>query len=204
MEILLGTKNKHKIIEMTRILQEAFKDSELIIKSLNDFPSVDEPVEDGQTFEENSVIKAKYYYDCFNVATITDDSGISVRYLNGEPGIYSARYASANDENSSDKDNRVKLLQNMSGVIDRYAYYTCAITYYDGENTIVETGYTEGYLLEEEIGTNGFGYDCIFYSTEIDKPLGIASDEEKDKISHRAKALNNLVKTMSCQLSTKL
>lgn len=202
MKVLLGTKNKHKIIEMTRIIKE--RNVHLEVLSLNDFDDMPEPIEDGTSFCENAIIKAKYYYDIFKIPTITDDSGISARALNGEPGIYSARYASTTDENSTDLDNRLKLLKNLANYDDRYVYYTCAIAFYDGTNTYTKEGYTDGMLLEEEIGTNGFGYDCIFYSLELNKPLGIASDEEKDTISHRAKALNKLLDLLESQISTKM
>ncbi len=203
MKILLGTKNKHKIIEIKRIIkEEIYADIDVI--SLNDYEDVEEPIEYGKTFEENAQIKARYYYNLFKLPTITDDSGISSRALKGEPGIYSARYASNSEENSSDLDNRNKLLMKLEGYEDRFVYYTCAVCYYDGKNEIIDTGISEGTLLNEEIGTNGFGYDCIFYSHELNKPMGLASDAEKDSISHRAKALKKLLKKVKSQISTKL
>lgn len=204
MKILLGTKNKHKIIEMKRILLDKLKDEDLEIISLNDVEDVIEPIEDGKSFSKNALIKAKYYYELFKIPTIADDSGVSVDALNGEPGIFSARYASTNNENSSNKANRDKLLEVMKDVTNRSAYYTCAIAYYSSNNEIITEGYSYGKILYEEIGENGFGYDIIFYSNELDKPLGLATEDEKDSISHRAKAINKLVDVLNEQKSTKL
>lgn len=204
MKLLLGTKNKNKIIEMSRILKECLPDVELDIISLKDFDDVEEPIEDGNTFSENAVLKAKYYYDIFKIPTIADDSGISVNALDGRPGIYSARYASTTNENSSSKANRDKLLEELKDKEDRSAYYTCAIALYYGDDYIVTEDYTYGEILFEEVGSNGFGYDYIFHSTELNKPMGIATDEEKDSISHRAKAIRKLIKLIDEQKSTKL
>ena len=204
MKLLLGTKNKNKIIEMSRILKECLPDLELDIISLKDFDDVEEPIEDGTTFSENAVLKAKYYYDIFKIPTIADDSGISVNALDGRPGIYSARYASTTNENSSSKANRDKLLDELKDKDDRSAYYTCAIALYYGDDYIVTEDYTYGEILFEEVGSNGFGYDYIFHSTELNKSMGIATDEEKDSISHRAKAIRKLIKLIDEQKSTKL
>lgn len=204
MKLLLGTKNKNKIIEMSRILKECLPDVKLDIISLKDFDDVEEPIEDGTTFSENAVLKAKYYYDIFKIPTIADDSGISVNALDGRPGIYSARYASTTNENSSSKANRDKLLEELKDKEDRSAYYTCAIALYYGDDYIVTEDYTYGEILFEEVGSNGFGYDYIFHSTELNKPMGIATDEEKDSISHRAKAIRKLIKLIDEQKSTKL
>lgn len=204
MKLLLGTKNKNKIIEMSRILKECLPDVELDIISLKDFDDVEEPIEDGTTFSENAVLKAKYYYDIFKIPTIADDSGISVNALDGRPGIYSARYASTTNENSSSKANRDKLIEELKDKEDRSAYYTCAIALYYGDDYIVTEDYTYGEILFEEVGSNGFGYDYIFHSTELNKPMGIATDEEKDSISHRAKAIRKLIKLIDEQKSTKL
>ena len=204
MKLLLGTKNKNKIIEMSRILKECLPDIELDIISLKDFDDVEEPIEDGTTFSENAVLKAKYYYDIFKIPTIADDSCISVNALDGRPGIYSARYASTTNENSSSKANRDKLLEELKDKEDRSAYYTCAIALYYGDDYIVTEDYTYGEILFEEVGSNGFGYDYIFHSTELNKPMGIATDDEKDSISHRAKAIRKLIKLIVEQKSTKL
>ena len=204
MRLLLGTKNKNKIIEMTRILNESLPNINLEIISLKDLKDVPEPVEDGNSFCENALLKAKYYYEIFNIPTIADDSGISVNALDGRPGIFSARYASLTNENSSSKANRDKLLDELKDKNDRSAYYTCAIALYSDQLSLVTEDYTQGKILFEETGTNGFGYDYIFYSDELNKPMGIATEEEKDSISHRAKAIKKLINLIDEQKSTKL
>ena len=204
MKILLGTKNKDKIIEMKRILIDRLKVDDLELVSLNELEDILEPIEDGNTFKENALIKAKYYYEAYGIPTIADDSGVSVDALGGEPGIYSARYASTTNENSTNKANRDKLLEELKCKKNRSAYYTCAIAYYSSVNEIVTEGYSYGEILYEETGTNGFGYDAIFYSTEINKPLGLANNVEKDSISHRARAINKLIDILNEQKTTKL
>ena len=204
MKLLLGTKNKNKIIEMTRILKENLPYENLEIISLKDLVDVEEPVEDGNSFSENAILKAKYYYDKFNIPTIADDSGISVNALDGRPGIYSARYASTTNENSTSKANRDKLLAELKDKTDRSAFYTCAIALCHNDGYIVTEDYTFGDILFEETGTNGFGYDYIFYSKELNKPMGLATEEEKDMISHRARAIKKLIDLLDEQKSTKL
>ena len=198
MKILLGTKNDHKIIEMTRIIKTYAKnnDKEFEIFSLKDFDDRIEPDENGHSFVENAMIKAKYYYEIFKIATIADDSGLEVEALHNEPGIYSARYASKNDKNSTDQENRKKLLSKMKHIKNRNARFCCAIAYYDGKLMQSSIANTFGKILDKEIGNNGFGYDSLFFSDELKKPLGLASDEEKNLVSHRGKALRQLFDDM--------
>ena len=195
MKILLGTKNNHKVYEMTKIIQEFFPQlpDEITIISLNDLPNVDEPVEDGNTFLVNATIKAKYYYDKFKIPTIADDSGLEVAALNGLPGVYSARFASMGQTNSLDKDNREKLLTMLKDVEDRRARFVCAIVYFDGNELVSAEGQTTGKILREETGDKGFGYDCLFYSDDLEKPFGLADSSEKNRISHRGRALRKLL-----------
>ena len=191
MKLLLGTKNKHKIDELLKIINE-YKikyDLNLDVYSLNDFEDIEEPVEDGNTFAENALIKAKYYYDKFKIPTLADDSGIVVEALGNLPGIYSARYASIEGLHATDKDNRTKLLNELKNTNNRNAYFYCSICVYSDEMIINEWGKMEGEILKDEIGTLGFGYDPIFYSFELKSPLGIVLEDEKNKVSHRGKAL---------------
>lgn len=194
MKVLLATKNKHKVKELTSI----FGNSQLNIEMLNlsDFPEIEEPIEDGDTFLENAIIKAHYYYDQFGIPVISDDSGIVVSALGGAPGIYSARYASINQSNACSADNRKKLLAEMKGIAHRDAYFECAMVYYDGKQCVTASGKTEGTILEEEVGQNGFGYDSLFYSLEYEKPMGLLSDDEKNQISHRGKASRILIQQL--------
>ena len=180
MKILIATQNKDKVKEFKEIL----KGYELV--SLNDLNDNDDVIEDGTTFKENSYIKAKYYFDKYNLPTFSDDSGIVVDYLKGAPGVYSSRYAG---EECDQPKNRRKVLKEMIGVEERSARFVCSICYIDKEgNDHYFEGKTEGKILFEELGDNGFGYDCIFYSTEINKCFGIASNEEKNAVSHRGRA----------------
>ena len=135
----------------------------------------------------------KYYFNAFKLPVICDDSGLEVYALDKKPGIYSARYASIDGKDASSLENRKKLLRELKGITKREARFCCAMAYFDGNNLLTALGYTEGRILEEEIGTNGFGYDPIFYSTEAQKPMGLIDDYSKDLISHRGKAFRKLI-----------
>jgi XTP/dITP diphosphohydrolase len=190
MKIVIGTKNDHKIKEFKKEfekigievvgLQEYLKDKE-----------VAEPIEDGKTFEENASIKAKYYYEITKMPCVCDDSGICVEILNGEPGINSARYSGGND-----KDNRDFLRQNLKGMFPAKAYFNCDLIYYDGKEIISTNGKIYGEIIDEERGEDGFGYDCIFYYPPYEKTLSEISMEEKNKISHRGQAIEEMLKKL--------
>jgi XTP/dITP diphosphohydrolase len=125
------------------------------------------------------------------MVALADDSGICVNALNGAPGVYSARYGG---EHGNDKKNRDLLLKNMQGVTDRTAYFKSAVAlvYPDGKELVAE-GKTYGKILTEEVGNGGFGYDCIFENDDLNKSFGLATAEEKNSVSHRFRALNNLL-----------
>ena len=148
------------------------------------------------SFAENSLIKAravgeflKKKGDVANV--IADDSGLCVDALNGEPGIYSARYS----ESHNDKSNREKLLRNLQNETNRKAYFNCTLVelFPDGRYLIAE-GKTFGKITTQEIGDTSFGYDCLFFSDELNKTFGEATSQEKNNVSHRKKAIENLKK----------
>ena len=182
-KIVVASGNKAKLVEIQSILPEfeiiGYKDAGL------DF----EIEENGTTFYENALIKAKAVSDALGVSALADDSGLMVDALNGEPGIYSARYAG----DGIDEHNNQLLLKNMQGVSDRSAKFVCCMVYYsqDGE-IITATGETKGKILEKEQGTNGFGYDPLFFSDDLQMSLGVASAEAKNTISHRFRALQAL------------
>ena len=190
-KVLIATSNQGKIKELKRILNEYTTNNhiDLTILTLNDFPKISEPIENGTTFEENAIIKTKYYFNAFKLPVICDDSGLEVDALDKKPGIYSARYASIDGKDASSLENRKKLLRELKGITKREARFCCAMAYFDGNNLLTALGYTEGRILEEEIGTNGFGYDPIFYLPEYGCTSAELSMEEKNKISHRGKAL---------------
>lgn len=188
MDIIIASNNKHKIKEIKEILGEKFEH----IYSLEEKGINVEIEETGTTFLENAIIKAKAICKLTGIATLADDSGLEVNALNGAPGVYSARYAG---EPCNDKNNNNLLLHNLADITDREANFTSVIAiYYPNDEIISAEGRCQGKILYEEVGNGGFGYDPLFYSYDLNKTFGVASSEEKNKISHRAKALENLKK----------
>lgn len=188
MDILLATNNNGKAKEMKEILS----DIGINVFSLRDKNIVADVVEDGTTFEENSMKKAKEIQKLSGMITVADDSGLEVDYLSGAPGVYSARYAG---ENATDREKYTKLLSELNGVPEnkRKAKFVSVISiaFPDGQSKSVR-GECLGTITKEPIGTKGFGYDPVFFCTEINKTFGLASDEEKNSVSHRGKALHEL------------
>ncbi len=182
-KIVLASGNLHKIKE----IQQMLPDYKIIgYKELGkDF----EIEENGTSFYENALIKAKTVCETFNIPALADDSGICVEALGGEPGIYSARYAG----DGIDEHNNQLLLKNMQGVANRKAKFVCQLVYYKPDKTIISAlGETQGEIMDKCYGENGFGYDPLFYSLDLNKCLGLASAEEKNTISHRFRALVEL------------
>lgn len=186
-EIVVATKNKGKLKEF-KVL---FDNLGIEVFSLADFQDVLEPEETGKTFMDNALLKARYYAAKLNKPCVADDSGISVTALGGAPGVYSARYAGVH---SNDQANNNLLLKNMRDIKDRSCKFVCALALVDdnGELLANAVGECQGELLEAPIGDNGFGYDPLFYSPELNKTLAQADMQEKNSISHRAKALGIL------------
>lgn len=190
MEIIFATKNKGKIREVKKILNDA----NIELLSLHDLKNVPEIVEDGNTFEENAKIKAKIIYDKFHIPVIAEDSGLSVEQLNGTPGIFSARYAG---ENASDKQNNLKLIENLKSLPQPHtAKFICAAVYYGGKDFKSTLGEMKGKVIEELHGKNGFGYDPLFIAEGNDKTNAELDPDEKNKISHRYKAFEKLKKVL--------
>lgn len=189
--IVVASNNKHKIKEIKNIL------ADYNVLTLNDIDFYDEIVEDGKTFEENAFIKAKTIYNYLKEKNLeyivmAEDSGLCVDSLDGAPGVYSARYAG--DHN--DQANRDKLLRELVGK-DKKAHFICnIILYYPNGEYKSFVGKTDGKITEEEIGNKDFGYDCVFYSNELNKTFGEAKEEEKNAVSHRARALQEMLKNM--------
>jgi XTP/dITP diphosphohydrolase len=181
-KIIVASGNRHKIEEIKSI----FKGVEIISMQQAGF---DEDIEEtGASFKENAYIKAKAVCDKLNAPTLADDSGLCVDILGGAPGIYSARFSG-----EGDAGNRALLLKRMSGLSQRRAHFECAVCliFPDGK-TYFGTGRTKGKILFEEIGDNGFGYDPLFYSYDLGKSFGLATEEEKNSVSHRYRALADL------------
>lgn len=186
MKVVLASKNKHKLEEISKITEKF--DMELVLESEL---GVDIDVEEtGSTFEENSYLKAEAVMKATELPALADDSGIAVDALNGEPGIYSARYGF--DESLDDRGRLNLLLKNTENVPDdkRQAKFVCVITLVTPQGqTIQARGEVHGMLLRAPAGENGFGYDPIFYYPPFGKSLAQVSPEEKNRVSHRANAL---------------
>ena len=189
MKVILASKNKDKIREISNML----KNSNKTLLTCNDI-DIPEVEETGSTFVENAILKARSASLTTGLAAIADDSGIEIDYLDAKPGIKSARYSGKNATNES---NNLKLLKALDGVPyeKRKACYRCVIVYMrfpDDPFPIITSGSWEGYITEKLIGTNGFGYDPLFYLPEYDKTSAEISSSLKNRISHRAKALKKL------------
>ncbi len=190
MEFVLASQNKHKAVEIENILGEGF----FIITMDETKAKGLDIIEDGETFEENALIKARTVAKITNLPTIADDSGLCVEYLGGAPGVYTARYAG---EGATDDENIDKLLDALAGVPEekRGAYFACAIAvvFPDGEEKTF-FGKCDGRILEERRGANGFGYDPIFFAFEYNMSMAEIPMEDKNKISHRSRALSEMMK----------
>ena len=194
--LILASNNKKKIKEM----QEILKELNVEVKSLENENINIDVVEDGKTFEENAKKKAKEIYEFLlkrgdkNFIVLADDSGLTVEYLNGEPGIYSARYAG---EHGNDKKNNEKLLKNLRGVHkeNRGAKFICQLALFTERGEYFKvTGDVKGYIIEELHGEGGFGYDPLFFYEPLNKTFAQLTSEEKNQISHRGVALKELKK----------
>ncbi len=187
-KIILASNNKGKIAEVKEIL----KDMNVEVISMKEAGLDVDIEENGSTFEENALIKAEAIMKMTGEITIADDSGLEVDYLNKEPGIYSARYM-GHDTSYDIKNNAI--IQRLDGVkgTDRSARFVCAmaVVFPDGKN-IIARGTMEGLIADKPMGENGFGYDPIMYLPEYQKTSAQLSSEEKNKISHRGKALEKL------------
>ena len=181
--IVLATGNEGKIIEIQKMLAPFTAK----IKSLKDFGPIPPVVEDGDTFEENAYKKAHFTAKVLGFPALADDSGLMVEALGGEPGVHSARYAG---EGATDKERNLKLSRAMEGVKDRKAVFACviAIAVPRGPALIYE-GRCEGLIAHEAKGEKGFGYDPLFYYPPLKKTFGQMAMDEKNRISHRGKAL---------------
>ncbi len=178
MQIVLATHNSHKVAELRRILGHRLGGHELMAY---DGP---EPIEDGNDFSENALIKARAAHRHSGLPALADDSGIAVSALGGAPGIHSARFAGTRD----DGDNRRLLLARMSAVADRRAEFLCAAAWVADDGERVELGVWPGVLLESERGDGGFGYDPVFLPEGGSRSAAELSAAEKDAVSHRARA----------------
>ena len=190
MKLIIASNNAHKIYEIKKILSGKFDE----ILSLKEANVQHETVEDGSTFMENSLKKAREISESTGFAALADDSGICAHALDGAPGIYSARFAGEYKGQESDDRNNALLLQMLSDKEDKTAHYTCAmaLVYPDGREVCAE-GYMYGTITDVPRGTRGFGYDPLFIPDGESRTVAEMSDEEKNLISHRANALKLLL-----------
>jgi XTP/dITP diphosphohydrolase len=181
--IVLATGNKNKVQEIQTLL----KGTDITIKTIKDFGPMPEPVEDGETFDDNAYKKALHYSKILGLPCLADDSGIVVNALDGQPGVYSARYAG---EQASDQENCQKLLSELEGKNDRSAYFMCVLSLATPKGpALTWEGKCDGEILSEPKGESGFGYDPIFFYKDFGKTFAEVSMEQKSKVSHRGKAL---------------
>jgi XTP/dITP diphosphohydrolase len=187
-QLLLATRNQGKIVEFRRILDEAAPGA-IELVGLDQFPNLHDVDETGTTFQENALLKAREMSEATGLPAIADDSGLCVDALNGDPGIFSARWAGTHGDDAA---NLAKVLTQLEGVEDssRGAFFICvAALYLPGGQSHCEEGRFYGSILRQPVGTNGFGYDPIFAPQGMNISSAQMSAEEKDAVSHRGKAL---------------
>lgn len=195
--IIVATRNKGKLIE----IKEMLKDTDIEVVSVDDFCGIPPLVEDGQTFEENALYKARVISKLLNTTALADDSGLEVDFLNGLPGVKSARFAG---KHADDEENNKKLLRLLEGVPleDRKARFRCVIAMVCSDGREYKTeGFCDGYITLEPRGSNGFGYDPLFCIPKINITFGEMDPAIKNSISHRAKALTEMVKIIKREIT---
>ena len=189
MKLLIASNNQHKIDEIKQILGNKFEQ----ILSLSEAGIVCDPEENGKTFLDNALIKVRAVAKLTDMPVLGDDTGLCVDTLNGAPGVHSARFAGDHDN----AKNRAKLLYELQDETNRKAHFSTAVAllYPDGRLVTAE-GRVDGEILHAEVGTNGFGYDSLFYCNEIGKTFAEATAEEKNAVSHRGRALQKLAEKL--------
>jgi XTP/dITP diphosphohydrolase len=185
MRLCFATNNLHKIQEV-----QAIVGTRINLVSLNQIGCLEELPEEQTTIEGNSFQKAKYVFDRYQIPCFADDSGVEVEALNGEPGVYSAMYAGPHRNHA---DNTTKLLLNLKDKANRKANFKTVLTLIIGQHQKQFIGTLEGTISNHQSGTNGFGYDPVFLPKGFSTTLAEMTMEEKNKISHRAKAIQQLV-----------
>ena len=192
-KVLIGTNNKGKVKEYKFFLSNYFH-----VLTPSDIGINFDVAETGSTYEENSLLKLEFLRrKDLNMAILCDDSGLEIESLNNEPGVFSARYAG---EDCSDQDNIDKVLRNLNGKKDRKAKFICVVSFFWGKFSSfprIFRGECHGSILENQSGNSGFGYDPIFYYENLSKTFANLSEDEKNKISHRAMAMKELFSNLN-------
>jgi XTP/dITP diphosphohydrolase len=190
--VIIATKNIGKAKEFEKL----FLPLGMTVKTLLDYPELEDVDETGTTFEDNAALKAETISKVLGVMVIGDDSGLEVDALEGRPGVYSARYAGIEKNDEANIDKVLAELQDVPEN-ERTARFCCALAMAEpGKETLTVFGTCEGRILRERIGSNGFGYDPVFFVESEGKAMAELSSEEKNKISHRASAIKQLEKTL--------
>ncbi len=185
MKLLIASNNQHKIDEIKQIFGNKFEQ----ILSLSEAGIVCDPEENGKTFLDNALIKVRAVAKLTDMPVLGDDTGLCVDALNGAPGVHSARFAGDHDN----AKNRAKLLYELQDETNRKAHFSTAVALlYPDSRLVTAEGRVDGEILHTEVGANGFGYDSLFYCNEIGKTFAEATAEEKNAVSHRGRALQNL------------
>lgn len=198
LQILAATSNKHKVEEFRNAFAPI--NEKIRIITLDDIPPFSMPEENGSSFEENAMIKARGASAFADMPAFADDSGLEVAALDGAPGIYSARYAGMG---ASDSDRIAKLLEVMEGESNRRARFVCSIALaYRGADVKTFQGIVNGEIIRQPRGSHGFGYDPVFVPDGFDRSFGELGAEVKEKISHRAQALEKMVAFIKNELDS--
>jgi len=194
MRLLIASRNRGKVAEIRALLGPALQRVVEVV-TLTELPSVKEPLENGKTFAENSRLKALHYAKAHKILCVADDSGLAVEPLGGLPGVRSARFAG---EGASDESNNAHLLHELAPFARPWkAAFVCVATAALPNRVVAEaTGKAEGEILPEGRGRDGFGYDPLFFIPSLGKSMAELSTEEKNRISHRGKALRALIAEM--------
>jgi len=189
--IVIATHNPDKLTEMQTVLRGL----DIPLLTLSDFPEIDSIEETGTTLEENSLIKARTVYKITKLPVIADDTGLEVDALNGDPGVFTGRYAG---ENATYKQNIDKLLLALQEVPNekRTARFRTVVSFIDDTKELQTEGLVQGIITEDPKGNKGFGYDPVFFIPDLNKTFAELEEEEKNKISHRGLALQNLRKLL--------
>lgn len=196
-EIVIASRNSGKINEIRLLLSEFG----IKIRTIDEFKDIPDIIEDGETFEENAIKKAEQISNIINLPVIADDSGLVVDVLNGDPGIYSARYAGPDQD---DYRNNEKLLEQLRDfeLDKRTARFVCVMALaIPGKNLITTEGTCEGLIGFKPEGLGGFGYDPLFYLPEYNKTMAEVSNDLKNTISHRAKAIQLMIERLAAKES---
>lgn len=189
MKIVFASNNKNKVQEIQNQVPESIQ-----IVTLEEIGCFEDIEETGITLEENAIIKANYVTEKYDLPCFADDTGLEIEALNGEPGVYSARYAG---EEKNNEANMQKVLKNLNGVSNRKAQFKTVIALNINNEQYLFTGTVEGEIRNEQKGTNGFGYDPIFEPGHLGKTFAEMTLEDKNKMSHRGRAVEKLITFLS-------